>query len=93
MSLPSYHHRIFYSKEYFKPSQAKYLFRTLPGMAPYGFMRAMMVRRATTPLPLNWHECWVSRSLMTTAAIETTAEELLQMPNDGFRYELVRGKP
>jgi len=29
---------------------------------------------------------------MTTEVIETTAAALLQMPDDGFRYELVRGE-
>jgi Uma2 family endonuclease len=30
---------------------------------------------------------------MTTKTRWTTAEELLDMPDDGFRYELVRGEP
>ena len=29
---------------------------------------------------------------MTTEAMETTAEALLQRPDDGFRYELIRGE-
>ncbi len=29
---------------------------------------------------------------MSTATQETTAEQLLKMPDDGFRYELVRGE-
>ena len=46
----------------------------------------------TTPLKVTVQEPDRERKVMVAKTRLVTAEELLDMPDDGYRYELVRGE-